>query len=579
MIHAMAKRKRYPTASKIEAKHAPSLMRPERLTDSIVVSDARDRMLDLFERDQLPANVKSSLSSAIAGDMQSQWLLFQAMIDTWPRLQKGLREIKVAARKAPWTVEPWAERGDDPTPEQEKLAQEVESMIWKMKPDHIRGTKGIEGTIEALVDGYFFGHAVIEPQWALVDGEWVPTTCKVLPARHYGYPLHGDNEDMLMLDRSGRWGCYSLEEFPPHRFLVAVNGGHPGHPSTAAPLRALAAYWMASVFGLRWGMTYAQLFGVPFRWATYADDSDRAEVQTMLQNIGTAGWAAFKSGTELNLIESKASGAQLPQWKLMEMANEECDIFILGQTLTSSVGDSGSRALGDVHMGVRKEHIEGICDFVGEVLSHQLIPAWHYWNYKRERLDLPTFWAKWEDEVDHKSLAERDQIIGLIDGKIPVAKAWLYERHGIPMPADGEDIFQPPRAAEATVTPAQDAPTDPQTQPGRMDAKHRVQAAATDPKKTIETLTDNVIQGLTGISAQWLANVKPVFLRLGALAMSGQVTDADFIAALEKLQSDMPELFGALDSDTLEDAFERAIGSGLLAGATERIKGNVHVTG
>ena len=50
----------------------------------------------------------------------------------------------------------------------------------------------------------------------------------------------------------------------------------------------------------------------------------------------------------------------LPQKLLIEMADRQADIAILGQSLTTDVADSGSRALGDVHKGVRQDVIEAV---------------------------------------------------------------------------------------------------------------------------------------------------------------------------------------------------------------------------
>ena len=44
----------------------------------------------IIEREQLPNDVRSTLAGVLSGDLRRQQLLFQAMIDTWPRLQKAL---------------------------------------------------------------------------------------------------------------------------------------------------------------------------------------------------------------------------------------------------------------------------------------------------------------------------------------------------------------------------------------------------------------------------------------------------------------------------------------------------------
>ena len=132
--------------------------------DSIIVPEARDRMLELIEREQLPTDVRMTLAGALSGDLGRQQLLFQAMIDTWPRLQKALGEVKRAARKAPWQVRAWAPRGGKPGAAAETLARKVEEEIWAMRPDPIRGEKGrggFRGEFRGVKVGFLLGNSSI----------------------------------------------------------------------------------------------------------------------------------------------------------------------------------------------------------------------------------------------------------------------------------------------------------------------------------------------------------------------------------------------------------------------------------
>ena len=79
--------------------------------DSIVAPKARDRLFELIEREQLPGDVRDTLAGALQGDLRRQQLLFQAMIDTWPRLQKNLSEVLGEVTTAPWEFPPFALRG------------------------------------------------------------------------------------------------------------------------------------------------------------------------------------------------------------------------------------------------------------------------------------------------------------------------------------------------------------------------------------------------------------------------------------------------------------------------------------
>ena len=406
-------------------------------------------MLDYFERDQLPGDVRATLATALSGDLHYQHLLFNAMLDTWPKLQKAVDEIARKVAVAPWKVTPYAERGGKPTPKAEKQAKEIEALIWGMKPRATRMENGLEDTIKELVRGYYYGHAVAEIRWEQRAGAWHPRATKSVPARFYGYPYDTaanseDPEDRLMFDSSGMRGSRSFEDFPDNRFLIAIHAGHGGHPAQAAPLRALAGYWLAAVYGLKWFMSFTQLYGIPWRHAEVANATDENAVRAAMASIGANGYIVTRPSTKINIVSpGTSSGASLPQKELIALADQQCDQFILGQTLTSGVGkEGGSRALGEVHQGTLDGVIDGVSDFVGGVLTHQLIPAIIAANWG-DSLDgqHPEFWAKREEIKDEKSLAERDEKIGITTGKVKVSEAWFYERHGIPMPAAGDELL------------------------------------------------------------------------------------------------------------------------------------------
>jgi hypothetical protein len=96
----------------------------------------------------------------------------------------------------------------------------------------------------------------------------------------------------------------------------------------------------------------------------------------------------------------------------------------------------------------------------------------------------------------------------------------------------------------------------------RAEVEGRSQAA--------EKLTERVLEGLTGVEAQWLGGVKPVFRQLCALALSDRVSDAVFVQALEAAQREMPALFGKLNSAALEEALEKAMGTAVVNGVVRR---------
>lgn len=407
--------------------------------EKVVRTDAGQRLMELIEREQLPGDVRTTLQGALTGDLTRQALLFQAMVDTWPRLQKCLGEVQRAVRKAPWQVRPCVQRGQtEPGKEAVERAELLEDSFWGTRPEATRGELSSEGMLGQLVYGYYAGHHVLETYWESVEGSVRPRAFKAVPPRFYGYPNDSEGEDRLMFNPDGGYSGYAYEDFPKHHFLVAVNGSHPGHPTVAAPLRALTGYWMAANFGLKWLLQFAQLYGVPFRWATYSDESNKGKVCQMLESIGSAGWGAFPQGTTLEFVEARKGAEQMPQKMLVEMADSQCEIFILGQSLTSDSGANGSRALGEVHAGVRQDVLEGVAEYAAEVVNRQLVPSVVELNYGKADL-LPQLVPAFARAKDEKAMAERDEI--LLRSGVQLPRQWYYERHGIPLPEGGEEVL------------------------------------------------------------------------------------------------------------------------------------------
>jgi phage gp29-like protein len=105
------------------------------------------------------------------------------------------------------------------------------------------------------------------------------------------------------------------------------------------PLAGGGALQFRSIGYLTW-----RKFGLPFRWAQYAasaPDETINAICNMLQNMGSAGWAAFPEGTTLELKEASKGGDRTPQGDLLDRADQYVRMLILGQTMTGNTLASG----------------------------------------------------------------------------------------------------------------------------------------------------------------------------------------------------------------------------------------------
>lgn len=529
----------------------------------IITPSARDRWITSRMKDYTPERVENVFRGAMTGSLLAQWELFDLMEGTWPRLNKNLNELKDDVKTSNWDLQPWAAKGKKPTPEAQRRADIVEYCVWNMEPAADDDENDFEGMVGDGLDSWGKAISVQELLWEVrpYEGSLIiaPRASRWVHPRHYGY-AQNDSRLMLNVTQSGivlEPGEIPVEGFVPFRknkFLISVAKQKSGHPASSSMLRLLGFIWAATNFTWEWFLNFVQIFGMPIRWANYdpnATQATRDAICDMLDNMGSAGWGAFPAGTALELKEAMKAGGDNAHRSLIDLADVICDILILGQTLTTSAGDKGSQALGTVHNKVLSGRKLAAKSHIARTLNRQFIKAICLLNFGDTR-ECPYFMAGVDAPEDAVALAERDKT--LLDAGLPMPKAWLYERHEIPVPAAGEEVIEGRTSVGIGMpeaTPGDGTPT-------RVNAKD---AAG--------QLADNLLEDLSGVQARWLGGVRPYFLRLVQAAQSGTVSDADFMAAVERAHRQFPELFRNLNTEVLADRLEREMGAAAVNGAIQ----------
>lgn len=568
---------------------APSVSHP--LKTGIVTPGANDRVWHQYDGILPPQQVARVLRGVIDGDPLAQENLFNSMMQTWPDLGQAINQVCDEVARAPMNIVPYAEEGLNPSAQSQAKAAVIRGLKGSMRSEPNSRREGWAGTIKGLAMGYFYGLTVREVFWEISEAGNYPVSTEEYAAIYYRYPRGGDMQEQLLFSPHGRSGGDRLEQFDPNKHLVGENRWHRGSVLQTAPLRALVPYWIAKTYGLKWFLDYGQTFGVPFRMGTYPDGDDKAKaaLNGALANLGSASWGSAPSGTSIDIIPIPASASALPQKELIDMANNAVAKFILGQTLTSDVGDSGSRALGNVHETIRKGRIEGVVAFVTAILNNQLIPAVIRANWADgQRAELPVIVADWPSSEDAVALAERDEkLIGGLG--LQVTKKYLYERHNVPIPEDGEELFEPglPDLASNEPIPASDTAAKGRRKgPGSKDAEDTEGAEDDEPATakaqraesvsaanalntaTLAALQSSVERLIPGIAREWLAPAGDLFDQLISTALDEGATPAEFERVVVEAAAIVPDL--VLDPASLQDALANAIGTAMIAGAGQR---------
>ncbi|ODU24835.1 MAG: hypothetical protein ABS95_01400 [Verrucomicrobia bacterium SCN 57-15] len=536
---------------------------PQQLTQAKVDSHALNSLITPIT----PERARYVLYTALNGDQFSQWELFSLMEDSWDRLAKNLNEVKNAVKRLTWCVTPYSERGEEPSESAQERADLVQAAIrnWQPEPDTLEYS--FEDSIYHALDAMGKGISVQEIQWQMREGAILPRAAHLITPRDYGWNREGTRLGLVTEINGGNGGLSRTNHsrwspFTPNQFLIGQWHARSGVPGATAMLRPLVPYWIGMTFGWRWLMQTAQLFGVPFRWATYDPNTPGLvdNVSEMLEAMGSSGWAAFPAGTTLEFKEAVTSASDNPQAVIIEMAKKACDLLILGQELSSESEASGLGSGNAVLQGkVRQDVMKNAAQWAADLLNYQFVPAVLQLNFGSKE-EAPVISADFSIDPDPIALANRDQI--LINAGMKLPAHWLYERHGVPEPEEGEAVVE------------RQAMPDPAAGFGggfgggfpALGAKSTM-STAVQAKNATDQLIDHTLENLTGVSARWLGGVKPFFARLINAARDESISDTDFVATIEAAQKQFPELFAKLDHKALADALEAAMGAACVNGA------------
>lgn len=437
----------------------PTIANSDPGLQSILLPAARSRWMLPTAASMTPPAIANILAEALVGKSpRREHELYQLMEMTWPRLAKNTSELKNAVLGLEWNV---MDSEDAPMPGMAALLKRTKN---GMRGDPTTGAMGWRAMCESLLDAWFYGVAVCELVWetrgaAALPLAMLPKNALEIPPWHFGWRTGpaghnsagalsqgepgGENDGRLVLYPDAN--SQQAAEFAKDKYLIGIRRARRGHPSGGALLRALAWWWCAANFTSEWLLNFAQIFGQPLRWGTYPLGNDAAQkaLASMLENMGSAAWGAGPEGSKVEFIEAKNSGSgnSNPQERVLDRADTACDLLVLGQTLTTSQGERGSQALGEVHAQVRGDVIDAAAAWLAEVLNEQLVPSIANLNYgdPGEEGRLPYYEPTKKMVRDQKVLAETIRILKEAGLKIPVE--WIYEALDIPRPEEGDEIL------------------------------------------------------------------------------------------------------------------------------------------
>lgn len=394
-------------------------------TREIAVATVRDKYSSYPSHGLTPERLARVLKEADQGDIYRQAELFEEIEEKDPHLFSLMQTRKNTVLGLDWEVISYSD-------------EERDQEISKFVGDILYNLQDFEDTLLDLLDAIGKGFSVSEIMWAIVDGSAVPIELKWRQQKKFCY----DDLDNLRLltEENMSTGI----EIPPNKFVINKYRARSGSASRAGVYRVCVWMYLFKNYTVKDWIAFAEVYGMPIRLGKYDQGTSKEEKDALLQavlQIGSDAAGIISKGTEIQFIEAiKADGDVFKN--LAQFCNTEMSKAILGQTLSSDIGDGGSYAASKTHAEVRQDILENDCKCLSKTIRRDLIRPLVLFNFGDDsRLPYVKFhFEKPEDQekeaTKYKTLAE----IGL-----PISTEHMYEKFGIPKPEAGQEILSLPQ--------------------------------------------------------------------------------------------------------------------------------------
>lgn len=416
-------------------------------TMELAVMSIRDRYSSYPSNGLTPQRLAAIFREADRGDVYRQMELFEEMEEKDTHLYSVLQTRKLAVQGLDWDVLPYS---DDP--EDKKRADFVTDVLSDLE--------SFEDVLLDLLDAIGKGFSAAEIMWSVQkDRAWIENIEWKQPKK---FTFDDDWQIRLLTDTDPINGI----TLPPGKFVVHQYKAKSGHPSRAGIIRVCGWMYLFKNYDIKDWVSFAEVFGKPIRLGKYppgATNEDKDVLRQALIQLGTDAAGMIPDGALIEFIETKGTTGTNIYAALADFCNREMSKAVLGQTLTSDVGNTGSYAAGKVHNEVRQDLKEADCKAIAKTLRRDIIKPLLVFNFGESRR-LPWIKFHYEEPEDQETQAKTYQV--LTDMGLPIATEHIYEKFGIPKPDKGQEILKPiigqsPVTAPLSLTALKaDAPAD-----------------------------------------------------------------------------------------------------------------------
>jgi len=423
-------------------------------TREIAVATVRDKYSSYPSNGLTPERLARILKEADQGDIYRQAELFEEIEEKDPHLFSVIQTRKNTVLGLEWEIIAYSD---------DKRDQDIAAFVG----DVLYNLQDFEDAMLDLLDAIGKGFSACEIIWAIVDGKAVPVDLKW---RHQKKFCYNDLDQLRLLTEEN---LSTGIEIPPNKFVVNTYRARSGSASRAGVYRVCVWMYMFKNFTVKDWIAFAEIYGMPIRLGKYETGTDKADKEALLQavmQIGSDAAGIISKSTEIEFVQAIKQDGEVFK-SLAQFCNTEISKAVLGQTMTSDIGNSGSYAASKTHAEVRQDILESDCKGLAKTIRRDLIRPIVLFNFG-DASRLPYLKLHFEKPEDQEAEAAKYKTLSEIG--LPIATEHLYEKFGIPKPSAGQETLQAPQQQPAGAVIENKATTRPLQRPPGLEDSQRI---------------------------------------------------------------------------------------------------------
>jgi phage gp29-like protein len=429
---------------------------------------------------------------------------------------------KLGTMSEPFDVSPGSIKEQEPDQASVDLCNDLREDLWKLDVDNL---------ISQILDAPLMGMVPIEIVWKADAGKLRIADLIPVPCRWFGFD--NDNKPRFLSGNNMIMG----EPLPEGKFVFARH-----FPSYDNPygIRLLSRCFWPAFFkrgGLKFWVQFVEKYASPFLHGKYQNPADADAMLSQLSNMVQSAVGVSPVGTEVNVVQGDGSASSDVYETFKTSMDSEISKIILGQTLTTEVGDKGTQALGTVHQTVLEAFRAADRKLIVKTFDEI---AWIYQQLNNSAASSPIFAFQSAEDIK-KDVADRDKVLSDMGTKFSIG--YLNRRYGF---EDG-DIEAKPDPVPPTPF---GGPAGPEGSPGKTPFAFAEGNPIADRKSFPDQVTlDHFIEGIPEGALRGIAD--DVVLPVVSMITSGD--------SYEAILGKLAELYPAMNSTGFEEILARAI--------------------